>query len=459
METWRRKARGAEITVKSLREERDAAVAQLGIAYISHEEVKADHDALLEENEQFKAEIARLKGLYESISSTAPSSETLDENVELKSEVAKLKREALAKRTSTLETAEENGQLRDEVARLRRESSSKRTAGLETAEENQQLKTEVARLKRETFSRRTQTSEVVQENDRLKEEVARLTVLCESSSKRASSTQVIEENHELKTELARLIQESSNRRGLNSRYAEENEQLKAEVARLKTVCESFARRSQSTETVKRTHTGSKFSTFPTISEQDYTQVLDVDLDPKARGIPPIAQPETIPSNNTSKPAQQAPKKRKTRLVLEEYSESETSEAGEARRPSNQQRDNNTTRFTSVSTHQPIDDNETTGLLSNVSVSFYTLSNNLNTHIKQEGEIVALQRRLEAERRSQNVRKARAPKGRFVVSNQIVQKDDTQKSIDANMALPRRSSMKDLTGRLSERGQQEEDLVS
>lgn len=50
----------AEISVRKLTRERDAAVAQLGVAFCASEDLKQENDALLKENEALKEDVARL---------------------------------------------------------------------------------------------------------------------------------------------------------------------------------------------------------------------------------------------------------------------------------------------------------------------------------------------------------------------------------------------------------------
>ena len=56
-----RKISVSDITIKNLTQERDSAVAQLGVAYFTTEQLKGENELLSNENRQLKAEVALLK--------------------------------------------------------------------------------------------------------------------------------------------------------------------------------------------------------------------------------------------------------------------------------------------------------------------------------------------------------------------------------------------------------------
>lgn len=62
-----RKIQVHESTIKTLAQERDSAVSQLGVAYLHTQDIKAENDSLRKENAELKAQLAKLTALLQKL--------------------------------------------------------------------------------------------------------------------------------------------------------------------------------------------------------------------------------------------------------------------------------------------------------------------------------------------------------------------------------------------------------
>lgn len=131
------KAAIAEATVKNLSQERDSAISQLGVAYYTTEEVKAEkedlakvNEALRKENEELKAELARLKGSKKIESKRRPQKES----------TYILRAKELEERAKKLEEGARD--LDQEAKELRELAKAQNTAGFDMTEQITQTGTQ-----------------------------------------------------------------------------------------------------------------------------------------------------------------------------------------------------------------------------------------------------------------------------------------------------------------------------